>query len=191
ADVSGKGVPAALIMSAFRASLVSHDLAHAEPAGLAARLNDFLHRSVDPGKFVTAFVGFLDAATGALHYVNAGHNPPVLLRADGTPEWLSEGGTILGILPASAFTSGTTELRPGDLLALYTAGGAGGADATGAMWGEERLVTALARLRARPAGELVRSIVAEVRAFEGESGPADDITLLVARRSRDVPETRR
>jgi serine phosphatase RsbU (regulator of sigma subunit) len=183
ADVSGKGVGAALLMSAFRASLVSHDLSHTDPAHLAVRLNGFLHHSVDPGKFVTAFVGFLDAASGALHYVNAGHNPPVLLRADGTPEWLSEGGTILGILPASTFTSGIATLAPGDLLVLYTDGVTEGADATGGMWGEERLVAALERLRERPCGQIVREIVSEVRAFEGESGPADDITMLIARRS--------
>ena len=182
ADVSGKGVGAALIMSAFRASLVSHDMTDTDPAHLAVRLNGFLHHSVDPGKFVTAFVGFLDAATGALHYVNAGHNPPVLLRADGTPEWLNEGGTILGILPSSTFASGVAMLAPGDLLALYTDGVTEGADARGEMWGEERLVAALGRLRERPCTAIVRDLVSEVRTFEGESGPADDITVLVARR---------
>jgi serine phosphatase RsbU (regulator of sigma subunit) len=182
ADVSGKGVGAALIMSAFRASLVSHDMTDTDPAHLAVRLNGFLHHSVDPGKFVTAFVGFLDAATGALHYVNAGHNPPVLLRADGTPEWLNEGGTILGILPSSIFTSGVATLAPGDLLVLYTDGVTEGADARGEMWGEERLVATLGRLRERPCTAIVRDLVSEVRAFEGESGPADDITVLIARR---------
>jgi len=182
ADVSGKGVGAALIMSAFRASLVSHDMTDTDPAHLAVRLNGFLHHSVDPGKFVTAFVGFLDAATGALHYVNAGHNPPVLLRADGTPEWLNEGGTILGILPSSIFTSGVATLAPGDLLVLYTDGVTEGADARGEMWGEERLVAALGRLRERPCTAIVRDLVSEVRTFEGKSGPADDITVLIARR---------
>lgn len=185
ADVSGKGVPAALIMSAFRASLVSNDLVHADPAQLAGRLNGFLHGSVDPGKFVTAFVGFLDATTGALHYVNAGHNPPVLLRATGEPEWLNEGGTILGIMPSSTFSSGVASLGPGDLLALYTDGVTEGADAQGEMWGEDRLVASLGRLRTRPCATIVRDLVAEVRAFEGESGPADDITVLIARRPAD------
>ncbi|MFN8586219.1 MAG: PP2C family protein-serine/threonine phosphatase [Candidatus Eisenbacteria bacterium] len=183
ADVSGKGVPAALLMSAFRAALVSHDLGREEPAALAARLNDFLHKSVDPGKFVTAFLGFLDAATGELHYVNAGHNPSLLVRADGSHEWLSEGGTILGILPFSAFTSGRVKLEPGDVLTLYTDGVTEGADATNEQWGEDRLVEAVKRLRDRPCAEIARALVREVRTFEGDTGPADDLTVIVARRA--------
>jgi len=182
ADVSGKGVPAALLMSAFRAALVSQDLTGAEPSAVARRLNEFLHQSVEPGRFVTAFVAFLDTSTGHMLYVNAGHNPPFLLRADGHIESLSEGGTILGILPLSAFTSGETVLGPGDLLALYTDGVTEGADATGEMWGEDRLLDALRKRVSMPSAQLVREVVDEVRGFEGETGPADDITMLIARR---------
>jgi serine phosphatase RsbU (regulator of sigma subunit) len=183
ADVSGKGVPAALLMSAFRAALMSQDFTGAEPSALAGRLNGFLHGSVEPGRFVTAFVAFLDTASGRLAYVNAGHNPPYVLRADGREEELSEGGTILGILPGSAFAAGQTTLGPGDLLALYTDGVTEGADASGDMWGEARLLESLRDLRGRPAQEIVRAIVDQVRTFEGATGPADDITLLIARRS--------
>ncbi|MBI5171058.1 MAG: PP2C family protein-serine/threonine phosphatase [Candidatus Eisenbacteria bacterium] len=182
ADVSGKGVPAALLMSAFRAALVSHDLGAEEPAALATRLNEFLHKSVDPGKFVTAFLGFLDAGTGELHYVNAGHNPSLLVRADGTHEWLSEGGTILGILPFSVFTSGRVKLEVGDVLTLYTDGVTEGADAANEQWGEDRLVEAVKRLHDRPCKEIAQALVREVRTFEGDTGPADDLTVIVARR---------
>lgn len=182
ADVSGKGVPAALLMSAFRASLMSQDAAVTDPSGVASRLNNFLHRSVDPGKFVTAFVGFLEGASGRFVYANAGHNPPVLLRANGDVEMLSAGGLILGILADSPFESGTADLAPGDLLVLYTDGVTEGADATGEQWGEERLVECMKRRRAESCEALANGIVREVRAFEGESGPADDITVLVARR---------
>lgn len=183
ADVSGKGVPAALLMSGFRASLVSQDLSRAEPARVSERLNEFLHQSVDPGRFVTAFIGFLDAATGRLVYVNAGHNPPVLLRADGAAESLTRGGTILGILQASRFESGETTLAAGDLLALYTDGVTEGANAAGELWGDDRLLAALRREAERPCREIVATLVAEVRAFEGDQGPADDITILLARRT--------
>jgi serine phosphatase RsbU (regulator of sigma subunit) len=182
ADVSGKGVPAALLMSAFRAALMSQDADHEGPAEVTTRLNAFLHRSVEPGRFVTAFVGFLDAATGRCVYANAGHNPPLLLRADGRAEWLSAGGLILGILPDSRFESGEAVLEPGDLLVLYTDGVTEGADATGEQFGEERLVASVRRLAGEPCAELAERLVREVRAFEGESGPADDLTLLVARR---------
>lgn len=184
ADVSGKGVPAALLMSAFRAALMSQDVSSGDPAALASRLNDFLHRSVEPGRFVTAFVGFLDGRTGRLVYANAGHNPPALLRADGSVEWLSAGGLILGILPSSSFETGEAALRDGDLLALYTDGVTEGAGADGELYGEDRLVEALRRWRSEPCAGLAERLVREVRDFEGEQGPADDITLLLARRSR-------
>jgi serine phosphatase RsbU (regulator of sigma subunit) len=183
ADVSGKGVGAALLMSGFRASLMSQDCAGTAPDDLAGRLNDFLLRSVEPGRFVTAFVAFLDARDGRLAYANCGHNPPLLLRADGTHETLAIGGLILGILPGSRFEAGVAVLRPGDLLALYTDGVTEGADAAGTQWGEERLIAALREGAARPCAGLARDIVATVRAFEGESGPADDITLVLARRT--------
>lgn len=187
ADVSGKGVPASLLMSAFRAALVSQDLAAAEPTRVASRLNEFLHASVEPGRFVTAFVAFLDGATGRVVFVNAGHNPPLLLRAGGAHEWLTEGGTILGILPSSVFTAGETTMEPGDLLALYTDGVTEGADATGDMWGEERLLAATRRRSGLAAPAIVAETVAEVREFEGASGPADDITMLVAKRLGAAP----
>jgi serine phosphatase RsbU (regulator of sigma subunit) len=182
ADVSGKGVPAALLMSAFRASLMSQDTLHADPAEVASRLNAFLHRSVEPGKFVTAFVGCLDPASARFEYANAGHNPVVLLRRDGTVEWLAAGGLILGILPESSYERGEVSLGSGDLLALYTDGVTEGADASKEQFGEERLVATLQRLAGEPCATIAESLVREVRAFEGAQGPADDITVLVARR---------
>jgi serine phosphatase RsbU (regulator of sigma subunit) len=182
ADVSGKGVPAALLMSGFRASLMSQDTSRGEPAPMATRLNDFLVRSVEPGRFVTAFLGFLDAGSGQFVYVNAGHNPTVLVRKSGAVEMLTQGGLILGIMPDSPFEAGETTLAPGDLLALYTDGVTEGANAAREQWGEERLVAALRASADEPAAAVAARIVREVRAFEGESGPADDITVLVARR---------
>jgi sigma-B regulation protein RsbU (phosphoserine phosphatase) len=170
-------------MSGFRASLMSQDAGTLGPEGLAERVNDFLHRSVESGKFVTAFLGFLEAASGRLVYANAGHNPPALLRADGRVEWLAAGGVVLGIMPGSRFESGEAVLEPGDLLALYTDGVTEGADAAHEMWGEERLVESLRRLSGRPCAEAAEALVREVRAFEGDTGPADDITVLLARRA--------
>jgi hypothetical protein len=169
-------------MSGFRASLMSQELSAGRPESVAGRLNEFLVRSVQPGRFVTAFLGFLDAATGRLAYVNAGHNPPFVLRADGSHETLIEGGTILGLMPDAPFTHGESVLATGDLVALYTDGVTEGADPGGEMWGQERLLAALRAGRHRPCRDLVAGIAAEVRAFEGAQGPADDITLLLARR---------
>jgi len=182
ADVSGKGVPAALLMSGFRASLMSQDANVLAPDQLAGRCNEFLHRSVETGRFVTAFLGLVDAGSGKLVYANAGHNPPALLRADGRIEWLSEGGLVLGIMPQTPFASGEAVLAHGDLLALYTDGVTEGADTSGELWGEPRLEEALRRLHPRPCAEIAASLVREVRTFEAGSGPADDITVLLARR---------
>lgn len=182
ADVSGKGVPAALLMSGFRAALMSQDETRVEPERVASRINDFLHRSVEPGRFVTAFFGFLDSASGRFVYVNAGHNPPLLRRASGAREWLSEGGLILGIMSGSVFVSGETTLEPADVLTLYTDGVTEGADATGEQWGEERLEAEIEASHALPAREIASRLVTTVRGFEGASGPADDLTVLVVKR---------
>ncbi len=181
ADVSGKGVPAALLMSAFRAGVMSQEDALTEPERLAERLNAFLYRSVESGRFVTAFFALLDPATGAMQYVNAGHNPALLLRADGHAEWLMEGGLILGIMPASTFTRGETRLASGDLFVLYTDGVTEGANATAEQFGEVRLLEAARRLTGLRCAAAAQELVREVRAFEGATGPADDITVLIAR----------
>jgi sigma-B regulation protein RsbU (phosphoserine phosphatase) len=183
ADVSGKGVPAALLMSGFRASLLSQDLPRIEITELVRRLNESVVRSVRPGRFVTAFVAFVDGTSGRVEYVNAGHNPPVLVRHGGAePETLTEGGPLLGPVSGARFERGETALAAGDLLALYTDGVTEGADASGAMWGEERLAAALVARASDRCTTIVRTIAADVRAFEGATGPADDITLLAARR---------
>jgi serine phosphatase RsbU (regulator of sigma subunit) len=182
ADVSGKGVPASLLMSGFRASLMSQDLATGDPVALSGHLNDFLLRSVEMGKFVTAFLAFADSRTGTLDYVNAGHNPPVLLRSNGSHTSLEAGGLMFGVLPGAPYAAGHTTFGPGDLLVLYTDGVTEGASVTHEQWGDERLLAAVRRGAARPCSELVRGVAEEVRTFEGEQGPADDITLLVARR---------
>jgi len=182
ADVSGKSVPAALIMAGFRAALVSQDLAHGDPPRLAERLNGFLNDSLDPGKFVTAFLAIVDGATGRLAYVNAGHNPPLLLRAGGTLETLEAGGTILGILPGSRYERGEATLGAGDLLVLYTDGVPEGTSPANELWGDDRLAAAVRTYAALPCDGVVRAIAGDVRAFEAGRGPADDVTLIALRR---------
>lgn len=186
ADVSGKGVPAALLMSAFRASLLSQALGGEAPGVLLERLNRFLHRSVESGRFVTAFLGLLDPATGRLHYSNAGHNPPVICADAGAdaPRELSTGGFMLGAFADGIWESAEVVLNPGDLLVLYTDGVTEAQDPTGDFWGEERLNAFLAQHRALGCAELAEALIQRVREFEGSTGPSDDITLLLARRRR-------
>jgi serine phosphatase RsbU (regulator of sigma subunit) len=183
ADVSGKSVPAALIMAGFRAALVSQNLSKTDMPALAGRLNGFLNESLDPGKFVTAFLAIVDGASGEVVYVNAGHNPPVLLRADGRHEKLEHGGTILGIMPGSHYERGETTLSPGDMLVLYTDGVTEATSESSELWGDERLILTLRARFSEACDALVRSIAHEVRAFEGDRGPTDDVTLIAVRRT--------
>ena len=121
-DVSGKGMPAALLMSSLQTAV--HLLAEESPAPLAMvnRLNRLLCAKKLGNRFITFFFGVLDPATGTLEYVNAGHNPPLLLRANGALEELGATGLILGILPQATYTSDSTQLQAGDRLVLFSDG---------------------------------------------------------------------
>ena len=140
ADVSGKGAGAALLMSGFRAALLSQDLAGTGLPEVVGRLNHFLHHSVDPGKFVTAFLGVLDGRTGRFVYCNAGHNAPLLVAADGGVTPLETGGPSSASFEESAYETGETVLEPGGRLVLYTDGVTEAANEADEQWGEERLV---------------------------------------------------
>lgn len=183
ADVSGKGVGAALLMSAFRASLMSQDLAREPVAAVLARLNRFLHHSVEPGKFVTAFLGVLDGTSGRFVYSNAGHNAPLLVSADGAVARLEAGGLILGIFEEAGYETGEVTLAPGDRLVLFTDGVTEAMDEHDEQWGEERLVELLRCGAGSDSATLVGRIVEAVRRFEGARGASDDVTLIVARRT--------
>lgn len=187
ADVSGKGAGAALLMSGFRASLLSQDLARTPLAEVVGRLNDFLHRSVEPGKFVTAFLGVLDGGSGRFVYCNAGHNAPLRVGTDGTVEQLETGGLILGIVPQGHYEVGETVLGPDERLVLFTDGVTEAANESDELWGEERLIELLRSTSGAPCATVVARVVEEVRRFEGSRGASDDVTLIVARRAGGNP----
>jgi HAMP domain-containing protein len=183
ADVSGKGVPAALLMSSFRASLLSADIDREGPALTLARVNAFLHNSVEPGRFVTAFLAVLHTATGRLVYSNAGHNPPMLLRRGAEdPHLLRHGGLVLGLFGTTVYQQAETVMLPGDLLALYTDGVSEAMDEDERFYGEERFLDLLRRNRTEPCREILRETLEEVRTFSGGAGQTDDVTVLVVRR---------
>ena len=181
ADVSGKGVGAALLMSSFRASLRSQDLAGLGPAQTAALLNRFVCSSVDPGKFITAFLGLFDPATGELRYVNAGHESPVLLMPDGTAAELDRGGLIIGAFPGSEYEEGRIQMPSGSLLAVFTDGVTEARDPEGDFFGGERLLGILRGAGDSACPELLQRVVAEVQDFTRGAPQSDDITLLLAR----------
>lgn len=182
ADVSGKGTPAALLMSAFRAALRSQDLGTLGPGEVMARINHFIHESVDPGKFITAFLALLDPATGEIRYANAGHDAPLVVARDGKVTELTGGGLILGMLPQFVYDEAAALLDPGALVAIFTDGVTEAQDPAGEFYGPERLAEVLQRLRARPCADILHGLTEEIAAFAGDGPQSDDITVILARR---------
>lgn len=180
ADVSGKGVPAALLMSSFRASLLAQDLDD-EPGVILARLNSFLHRSVEPGRFVTAFFGVLDPESGRFVYANAGHNPPYWIRSSGEIATLREGGLVLGLFGDSKYEHAEIHLAAGDTLALFTDGVTEAQNPDEEMWGDDRFLQVVLRHSQAPCRRIVAEVLRELRRFSGDELQSDDITLLLAR----------
>ncbi|MCM2256855.1 MAG: SpoIIE family protein phosphatase [Vicinamibacteria bacterium] len=182
ADVSGKGVPAALIMATFRAALRSELRRRSGKGPLMQELNRLLLEAQGESRFVTAVYGSLDPRSGRFGYVNCGHNPPLLLRADGRAEWLDSGGLALGMLPEVGFVSGTATLRPGDALVLYTDGVVEPTNGADEEFGVERLRQVLLRSRERSAAESVLAVVEATRTFTRRDRYDDDFTLVIVKR---------
>ena len=180
--VAGKGIPAGLLMAAVQTGF--HTLA-ADPVPLVeltARLNRAMCQRSGGGRhLITAFVAELDTATRALTWVNAGHNPPILLRSGGALEHLEEGGLPLGAFTGSRYESGQTELGGGDTLYIYTDGVVEALDESGAEYGEDRLAREVAALGTTGAAASLRRIFESVDRFAGATPQYDDITCLVLR----------
>jgi serine phosphatase RsbU (regulator of sigma subunit) len=182
-DVAGKGMPAALLMSSLQARV---HVVFEEPDDLArkmARLNKSTCASCPDNRFITFFTCIADAKTGKVVYTNAGHNPPVVVRAAGGYEMLGgAGGMILGILPMAQFQEAEVTLEKGDILVLFSDGVTEAVDPEDHDFGEERLAKLVASMSDRPAAEIVQEVHRAVHAFTQGAPPADDITVVIARR---------
>ncbi len=178
ADVSGKGMPAALLMSNLQAAVRISVHEGMEPAALTGRLNSLMRASLSSERFITFFCALLDTPARRLRYTNAGHNAPILLRGDGSVANLGEGGTALGMFADPVYEQSELELKSGDRLILFTDGLTEATDPLGREFGEERLVRLLIEERQSGAEVLKRRIIEEVTAFcEGRFH--DDVTLIV------------
>jgi sigma-B regulation protein RsbU (phosphoserine phosphatase) len=178
ADVSGKGMPAALLMSNLQAALKATASEQVPPEQLCAKVNRIICDNVSPDRFITAFYGLLDGSSNRLVFTNAGHNAPVLARRDGSWLRLGEGGVPLGLFPDWNYARGEVQLAAGDRLVLFTDGVTEASNAAGEEFGEERLLTVLLENRHLSAGELQARILAEVAKFSGGRFE-DDATLVV------------
>lgn len=182
-DVSGKGVPAALLVSTLHSSLRLLTERMPVCAELLDRLNRHVLESSTANKFITLFVGELDPATGEMVYLNAGHNPAIILRAGGAVEQLGPGGLPLGLLPQATFRAERLTLEPGDLICLYSDGITEAADPADQEYGLERLATRLAAVRERPIAEQLAAVEEEVTRFAAGAPQGDDQTLVLLRRA--------
>jgi len=181
-DVAGKGMPAALLMTNLHASVRAHVESQSELPVVMARLNKSIHHAVRGERFITLVLIAIDRETGALRYVNAGHNPPFLVHASGETEMLSVGGLLLGMFPEAAYESAALELKSGDVLVLYSDGVTEARDAAEDEFGEERLEAFLKKNRSMEPELLVDSLIRTVHEFSKDGKPGDDVTVTVIRR---------
>jgi len=202
-DVSGKGMPAALLMSNLQASLHGQVIHPSTVAEIVTRVNDLLVESTDPHMFATFFYGVLDFDDGTFTSTNAGHNPPLVVRADGSLEKLETGGLILGMLPDQSYRQETVRLEPGDVVVLYTdgiteaVGPAPGRDEItpedegenpDAMFGDDALIEVSQANVDRSAAGIKEAILLAVAQHTAGVAQSDDITLVVIRRQSE-PDT--
>ena len=183
-DVSGKGISAALLMASLRASLRGVTLDNPRDfANLMDKVNRLVFEASASNRYATFFFAAFDPASRRLECVNAGHNPPILLRRgiDGTTQTLrlEADGPVVGLLPLAPYTEQSMTLMPGDMLLLYTDGISEAMTHDDEEWGEERLIAAAEKLRDKPACEILHALFNAADAFTAGAPQHDDMTLLV------------
>lgn len=180
-DVSGKGTGAALIMTVLRAAVRAH-WTELKPAEALARINRTVCQNVPEGKYATFVMARLEPATGALCYVNAGHNPPLLVGTDGSVRELTEGGTVLGMFDGINYHEGQVEMNPGDALIIFSDGVTETWDRSEVEFGEKRLAESVVRGRGLDADALQLRILSELDDFAKGAKATDDRTMIVLKR---------
>ena len=179
ADVSGKGVPAALLMSFLRASLRAAIHIGYAPHISMSKVNYLLWESIERNQFVTAFYGVLDASNKTLAYTNAGHNPPLLMGSDGSIRFIERGGLPLGMFKNTRYYEYYLAIEPGQILVLYTDGVTEAAAPGGEEYGRDRLAEAVRAGQNLSARELITAIQQDVLAWTAGRGSNDDMTFFI------------
>jgi serine phosphatase RsbU (regulator of sigma subunit)/putative methionine-R-sulfoxide reductase with GAF domain len=182
ADVSDKGVPAAMFMALSRSLMRAAALDGSPPATAVRRANNWIARDSQSGMFVTLFYGLVDPPTGDLRYTNGGHNPPLLLRADGTLEKLDPTGMVLGIIEDARYREAQLTFNVGDVLVCYTDGVTEAVDGAMNEYGVQRLVDTVRRVHELDAERIVDTILTDLATHTGEQAAFDDVTLVILKR---------
>jgi serine phosphatase RsbU (regulator of sigma subunit) len=180
ADVAGKSIPAAMLMATFQASLKTLSTAQVALPELASNMNRYACSNSQGGlRFTTAFLAEYDPANRTVHYINAGHNNPILRRASGQIERLDVGGLPFGILPDAQYNAATVTLAPGDWLIIFTDGLVEAENARQDEYGENRLLAAIEGGKSVEPAEMLKRLLAEVDLFVGSTPQHDDVTCLL------------
>ena len=185
-DVAGKGTPAAILMANVQAAVRALSESDVPAGRLVERVNKLVHGFTEAGVFITFFYAVLDTRTGELTYVNAGHNPPYVLRRDGEKEFLDRGGLIIGAVAGSTYEEGRLSLLPGDDLVLYTDGITEARNPLNEMFGEERLESLLIRHRHMSAREIEERVYSHLKEFTAGASQSDDISMVVVKMATDA-----
>lgn len=184
ADVSGKGLPASLLMANLQATLRSQTLLNPPPNKCVERSNQLLYQNTSAEKFVTLFYSVLDTEKHLLQFCNAGHTPPILFSNQKEPLRLETGGTVLGIMEDASYTEGVVELNAGDLLVMCSDGITEAIDAGEKFFGEEKLMEVIQKHRHVSALDLLETIISSVADYSESRQQADDMTLVVVKRNK-------
>lgn len=181
-DVSGKGVPAALFMARTMTQMRMEAIRRRSPAAILEAVNRALCAGNDAGMFVTLFCGMLDITTGLFNYANAGHNPPLLLEADGTGDFLKiKKGLVAGIMEGSRYAADSRQFQPGETLLIYTDGVTEAMNSGDAFYSEARFLSLVRESDWHDPRSLIENVRADLAAFVQDAPQADDITLLAIR----------
>jgi len=185
-DVSGKGTAAALLMSSLHAAIHAQTGSHDTLVDTVSAVNKYLAENIPPNRFVTLFFAELDPESGALSFLNAGHNPPLIVHAAGTVEQLSSGGLPLGIKGDAEYREGRTHLKPGDVLVIYSDGVTEAASPNGEEFGPTRLYEVVSRNVDASAAGIRDRIESALTKFSQGTPAADDITLVIVKRQAET-----
>ena len=181
-DVSGKGTAAALLMSSLHAAIHAQSASHDSLVATISAVNRYLADNIPANRFVTLFYAELDPESGSLSFLNAGHNPPLIVHAAGTVEQLASGGLPLGIKPDAEYREGRTQLQPGDVLVIYSDGVTEAVSPTGEEFGPTRLYEVVSRNVEASAAGIRDRIESSLTKFAQGTSAADDITLVIVKR---------
>jgi serine phosphatase RsbU (regulator of sigma subunit) len=183
ADVAGKGLSAALLMSNLQATLRAISSTWDKCISLLSQsINKTICDNIVSNRFISFFIGCLHPETGELQYCNAGHNPPVLLRKNGEEDRLKKGGPVLGILPDGEFSVGAAKLERGDILVLYSDGVTEAENQTEEEFGESRLISSIRKHTEKISHEIIEGVEEDIEKFSSGMPQMDDITLVVVKR---------